>query len=93
MSKESKTYKNSPKKVYIRTFGCQMNKRDSEILAGLLQEKGYTLAESYQNADIVLFNTCAVRRHAEMRAINSLRSIAKGIKKRGFKDSRICFMV
>ena len=40
MSKESKAYKNLPKKVYIRTFGCQMNVRDSEVICGFLKKGG-----------------------------------------------------
>ena len=55
------------KKVYFRTFGCQMNARDSEIIAGNLISKGYQLAESAKTADVVLINTCSVRKHAEDR--------------------------
>jgi len=53
------------KKVFIKTFGCQMNVRDSEVIAGLLIKEGYCLADSPEKADIVLFNTCSVRQHAE----------------------------
>lgn len=51
--------------VYIKTFGCQMNDRDSEALVGLLQGRGFKLVDSPHNADVVLFNTCSVRQHAE----------------------------
>lgn len=61
MSKESKTYKNFGKKVYIRTYGCQMNEYDSEILAGLLRESHYELTASPGEADLILLNTCYVR--------------------------------
>jgi len=54
-------------KVYIKTFGCQMNKYDSEILKGLLKTKGFTLTSHIEYADIALFNTCSVREHAENR--------------------------
>jgi tRNA-2-methylthio-N6-dimethylallyladenosine synthase len=54
-------------KVFIRTFGCQMNVRDSEVICGLLKEEGYKIADDTQDADIVLFNTCSVRQHAEER--------------------------
>jgi len=77
MSKESKSYKNSPKKVYIRTFGCQMNVRDSEALAGLFLENGWSLTDIPEAADAVLINTCSVREHAEHRAISFLGSLKK----------------
>jgi tRNA-2-methylthio-N6-dimethylallyladenosine synthase len=53
------------KKVYLRTFGCQMNLRDSEVVAGLLKKTGYRLVDAPDKADIVILNTCAVRQHAE----------------------------
>ena len=65
------------KRFYIKTFGCQMNERDSEAVAGLFLEKGYTLAFSPEEADIVLVNTCSVREHAEQRAISYLGSLKK----------------
>ena len=63
------------KKVYIRTFGCQMNVRDSEFIAGLFLEKGYRLCSSPKEADAILFNTCAVREHAQTRAINNVAQL------------------
>jgi len=59
-------------KIYIRTFGCQMNSRDSEFIAGLFFEKGYKLTLSPLEADVILFNTCSVRGHAEERAVHSM---------------------
>ncbi|UCB56888.1 MAG: tRNA (N6-isopentenyl adenosine(37)-C2)-methylthiotransferase MiaB [Candidatus Omnitrophota bacterium] len=59
-------------RVYIKTFGCQMNVRDSEIILGMLQGKGYACVEDPDKADIVLFNTCSVRRHAEQRVWSAL---------------------
>lgn len=53
------------KTFFLKTFGCQMNTRDSELVAGMLIKKGYRLAESAEEADIVLFNTCSVRQRAE----------------------------
>ena len=67
-------------KVYIKTFGCQMNRRDSEALLGLLQEEGYFLASSLQGADIVLVNTCSVRQHAENRALSFTASLKNKVK-------------
>ncbi|MBU1925396.1 MAG: MiaB/RimO family radical SAM methylthiotransferase [Candidatus Omnitrophica bacterium] len=55
----------TPQTFFIRTFGCQMNSRDSELVTGLLLKHGYKLANSEQDADIILFNGCSVRAHAE----------------------------
>ncbi len=55
--------------VYIKTYGCQMNERDSEAVAAQLVAKGYTLAPSEAVADVILLNTCSVRDFAEQKAI------------------------
>jgi tRNA-2-methylthio-N6-dimethylallyladenosine synthase len=55
------------KSVHIITFGCQMNQHDSGIVAGLLQKAGYATADEPEDADVILFNTCCVRAHAEQR--------------------------
>ncbi|MDD5108655.1 MAG: tRNA (N6-isopentenyl adenosine(37)-C2)-methylthiotransferase MiaB [Candidatus Omnitrophica bacterium] len=55
------------KKVFIRTFGCQMNTRDSEVISGLLQKAGYEICIDDNEAQVVIFNTCSVRKHAEDR--------------------------
>ena len=60
---------------YIRTFGCQQNFSDSERLRGMLLEMGYSLADDIEGADIILFNTCAVREHAEERALGHLGAL------------------
>ena len=70
------------KKVFIRTFGCQMNIRDSEIVAGLFLDKGYRLAKSQDEADIILFNTCSVRKHAEDRVLGNIGILRKLKEKR-----------
>lgn len=72
-----KDYEKSARKVYIRTFGCQMNDRDSEALLGLFWEKGYCFTQDPQEADIILVNTCSVREHAENRALSFLGSLKK----------------
>ena len=59
-------------KYYIETYGCQMNEHDSEKLAGMLRECGYTKAESKKDADLILFNTCCVREHAEKRTFGNV---------------------
>ena len=53
--------------VYIKTFGCQMNKYDSEIMKSLLLKEGHKFTDNWQKADVVLVNTCSVRQHAEER--------------------------
>lgn len=54
-----------PKTYYIVTFGCQMNERDSETLAGMLEQQGYTKAAEKKNAEVVILNTCSVRENAD----------------------------
>lgn len=56
-----------PKKAAVQTFGCQQNVSDSERISGMLSEMGYEMIEDPQSADLVIFNTCAVREHAEQR--------------------------
>ena len=58
--------------VYIKTYGCQMNERDSEAVAAQLVAKGYTLAPSETVADVILLNTCSVRDLAEQKALNKM---------------------
>lgn len=68
--------------VYIKTYGCQMNERDSEAVAAQLLAKGYTLAHSEAMADVILLNTCSVRDMAEQRAVNKMRALAADVRKR-----------
>jgi tRNA-2-methylthio-N6-dimethylallyladenosine synthase len=67
--------------VFIKTYGCQMNERDSEAVAAQLVAKGYTLAPSEAVADIVLLNTCSVRDFAEQKAIGKMQNIAADVRK------------
>ena len=60
----------------VRTFGCQMNVHDSERLSGLLEDAGYVAAESGQVADVVVFNTCAVRENADNKLYGNLGHLA-----------------
>ena len=57
---------------FIRTYGCQMNERDSEALACLLVSRGFTQAESEDAADVILFNTCSVRDQAERKVMGKV---------------------
>lgn len=76
-SRESKeSLENPTPRVYIRTYGCQMNKHDSSIVSGLLAENGYEETKTPEDADLILLNTCAVRKHAEMRAIGRANNLA-----------------
>lgn len=57
----------SRKKVYIETYGCQMNVNDSEVILSILQDNGYALTENIEEADVILANTCSIRDNAEQR--------------------------
>jgi tRNA-2-methylthio-N6-dimethylallyladenosine synthase len=61
-----------PRRVYIETYGCQMNLNDSEVMAGILSRSGYRIVGSPDEADVILLNTCAVREHAERRVFGRL---------------------
>src|SRR3954471_21135169 len=67
--------------VFIKTYGCQMNERDSEQVATQLMAKGYTLAPSEATADVVLLNTCSVRDMAEQKAIGKMQTMAGQFRK------------
>jgi tRNA-2-methylthio-N6-dimethylallyladenosine synthase len=56
-------------RVYIKTYGCQMNERDSEAVAAMLRAKGYSIVDGESEADVILLNTCSVRDQAEQKAI------------------------
>lgn len=55
------------RKVYLETYGCQMNVADSEVVLSILKEAGYARTEELSNADVIFVNTCAVRENAEQR--------------------------
>ena len=65
------------KTFHITTFGCQMNEHDSEIMAGLLLEKGYEKAKSRDEANIVIFNTCSIRENADKRFFGTVGTLKK----------------
>lgn len=67
-------------KAYTHTFGCQQNEADTERIRGMLSEMGYEMTDTPDEADFILFNTCAVREHAEDRAfgnVGALRHLKK----------------
>ncbi len=77
-------------RVYIKTYGCQMNERDSEAVASGLVARGYRIVDREDEADIVLLNTCSVRDQAEQKAIGKMGYLAK--RKQRQPDLVIGFM-
>jgi tRNA-2-methylthio-N6-dimethylallyladenosine synthase len=63
-------------RVHIKTYGCQMNERDSEAVAALLRARGYRIVPDEQNCDVLLLNTCSVRDLAEQKALNKASHVA-----------------
>ena len=66
--------------VFVRSFGCSANTADSEVLAGCLAQAGFQLATSEAEADVLIYNTCAVKGPTENRIINALKHTPKGKK-------------
>jgi tRNA-2-methylthio-N6-dimethylallyladenosine synthase len=62
----------SPRRYHITTFGCQMNKADSERMAGILETMGFQFVEEPDNADLILYNTCTIRDNAEQKVYSYL---------------------
>src|SRR6202047_2689591 len=60
------------RKLYIETVGCQMNVLDSELVVGALRRQGFQLTDQATDADVILFNTCSVRQHAEDKIYSAL---------------------
>lgn len=76
------TGKESKKKLYIESYGCQMNFSDSEIVTSILQEQGYATTSQYEEADVILLNTCAIRENAEQKVRNRLKNFTPLKKKK-----------
>jgi tRNA-2-methylthio-N6-dimethylallyladenosine synthase len=70
------------KRIYIETYGCQMNLADSEIVLGIMKKHGYSLTDDISKADVILVNTCSVREHAEQRVIGRLSSFLRYKKRK-----------
>jgi len=60
------------RKLFIETYGCQMNVADSEVVASIMEMDGYTVTDKIENADAIFVNTCSIRDHAEQRVIQRL---------------------
>ena len=72
----------SSKSFFIKTFGCQMNERDSEIMAQLLSEKGYIETSESDDADLIILNTCSIRAKAEQKVMSLLGVLRKHKKRK-----------
>lgn len=70
-------------KLYIETYGCQMNVADSEVVASVLQTVGYDPVDTIDEADAVILNTCSIRDNAEQKIVNRLQALKALRKKRG----------
>ncbi|MCH4905267.1 tRNA (N6-isopentenyl adenosine(37)-C2)-methylthiotransferase MiaB [Cylindrospermopsis raciborskii CHAB3438] len=66
-----------PRRYHITTFGCQMNKADSERMAGILEDMGFEWSENPQNANLIVYNTCTIRDNAEQKVYSYLGRQAK----------------
>lgn len=78
MQNETDTLNEAPlKKLYIETVGCQMNVLDSEMVVASLRRQGYELADSFDSANTILFNTCSVRENAEEKVYSHLANLKK----------------
>src|SRR5262249_53891918 len=64
-------------RVYLETYGCQMNIADSQTVTAVLRRAGYLAAEHPEDADVILINTCAIREHAEDRVLGRLSDLAR----------------
>ncbi len=69
-----------PRKIHLKSFGCQMNKLDSSLVVSALANRGYELADKATEADVIVINTCSVREHAEARVFSNLGHL-KHLKK------------
>lgn len=76
----------SPSKLFIETYGCQMNVADSEVIAAVMATVGYDMAETLEDADAVLLNTCSIRDNAEQKIFSRLQYLSSLKRKR---DSRL----
>lgn len=74
------------KKLYLRSFGCQMNDYDSEKIADLLAENGYKRTEDVHEADLVVFNTCSIREKAQEKVFSDLGRVREAKKEAGKDD-------
>ena len=72
----AQTY-DTPPLAYVRSYGCQQNVNDGEKIRGVLMDIGFGVCDSVEQADLILFNTCAVREHAEQRVVGNVGALKK----------------
>ncbi|MDE5920563.1 MAG: hypothetical protein K2G82_02975 [Paramuribaculum sp.] len=73
-------------KLFIETYGCQMNSADSEVIAAVMEMAGYELSNDLESADAVLLNTCSIRDNAEQKIVSRLQYL-QSVKRR--KNGRL----
>jgi len=83
---EEKKLSGKTRKAFVETYGCQQNENDSEILTGMICAMGYEMTEIKEDADLILYNTCAVRENAELKVYGNLGAL-KHLKRK--KESLI----
>jgi len=69
--------KSGTKKLFLESYGCQMNFSDSEIVASILMDNGFSTTQNFEEADVIFLNTCAIRENAELRVRNRLNDFKK----------------
>ena len=72
-----KNANNSGKKLYIESYGCAMNFADSEVVASILAKDGFQTTNNFEEADVILLNTCSIRENAEIRVRKRLHDFKK----------------
>jgi tRNA-2-methylthio-N6-dimethylallyladenosine synthase len=77
---------NNKHKIYIETYGCQMNLNDTQIVQKIMTDNGYLLADKIDDADVILLNTCSVRENAETKIYNKIEYLYHLLKKRKNKN-------
>ncbi|NJO91065.1 MAG: tRNA (N6-isopentenyl adenosine(37)-C2)-methylthiotransferase MiaB [Chloroflexia bacterium] len=78
---DKEQFRTGGSKMYIETYGCQMNVADSEVVVSILNKQGFGLSDDYKDADLILVNTCSIRDNAEQRVFNRLNEF-KHLKKK-----------
>ena len=79
----------TPPLAFVHSYGCQQNVNDGERIKGVLVDIGYGLCDKPEDADLILFNTCAVREHAEQRVFGNVGAL-KGLKEKKPGSSSDC---
>ena len=77
------------KKLFIETYGCQMNVADSEVVASIMQMDGYVLTEKIEEADAIFVNTCSVRDNAEQKIMHRLEAL-RALRRRRHGNGAHC---